>query len=131
METLLRDLSHALRMFRQGRSFTLTAVVALALGIGANTAIFSLVNTVLLREPPFPKADRIVIFETKFPEGEGYGASPAKFAHWAQQTSVVEDVAAFGGGVMNWTGAEFPLQVQTARVTSKYFSLFGVPLIKG
>src|SRR5947209_7358720 len=108
METLLRDVRHALRMFREGGvSFVVTAVVALGLGIGANTAIFSLVNTVLLKPPPFPNADRIVIFETKSPEGEGPGASPAKFAHWAQQTNVVEDVAAFGGGVMNWTGAEF------------------------
>jgi putative ABC transport system permease protein len=132
METLLRDVRHALRMFREsGVSFVVTAIVALGLGIGANTAIFSLVNTVLLKAPPFPKADRIILFETKSPEGEGNGASPAKFAHWAQQTNVVEDVAAFGGGVMNWTGAEFPLQVQTARVSSKYFSLFGVPLIKG
>ena len=132
METLLRDARHALRMFREsGVSFVVTAVIALGLGIGANTAIFSLMNTVLLREPPFPKADRIVIFETKFPEGEGNGASPAKFAYWAQQTSVVEDVAAFGGGVMNWTGGQFPQQVQTARVSSHYFRLFGVPIIKG
>lgn len=132
METLLRDITHALRMFREsGASFVITAVVALGLGIGANTAIFSLVSTVLLREPPFPKSDRIVIFETKSPEGEFGGASPAKFAHWAQQTSVFEDVAAFGGGIINWTGSEFPRQLRLARVSSKYFPLFGVPLIQG
>ena len=132
METLLRDVRHALRMFREGgASFVMTAVIALGLGIGANTAIFSLVNTVLLRSLPFPGADRIVIFETKQPEGEFGGASPAKFAHWAQQTDIVEDVAAFGDGVMNWTNAEFPLQVRTERVSSRYFSLFGVPLIRG
>ncbi len=119
-------------MFREsGASFVVTAVVALGLGIGANTAIFSLVNTVLLRQPPFPKADRIVIFETKSPQGAFGGASPAKFAYWAQQTSVLEHVTAFGGGVMNWTGEQFPLQVQTARVSSEYFPLFGVPIIKG
>lgn len=131
METLLRDLSHALRMFRQGRSFTLTAVVALALGIGANTAIFSLVNTVLLKEPPFPKADRIVMLQTKTPQGSFPGASPAKFAHWAQQTDVLEDVAAFGGGVMNWTSGQFPQQLRSERVSSAYFRLFGVPVIVG
>jgi putative ABC transport system permease protein len=131
METLLRDLSHALRMFRQGRSFTLTAVVALALGIGANTAIFSLVNTVLLKEPPFPKADRIVMLQTKTPQGSFPGASPAKFAHWAQQTDVLEDVAAFGGGVMNWTSGQFPQQLRSERVSSAYFRLFGVPVIAG
>jgi hypothetical protein len=128
METLVSDLRHAIRTFRQGGgSFILTAVVALGLGIGANTAIFSLVNTVLLREPPFPGADRIVLFETKTREGSFQGASPAKFAHWAKQASTFEDVSAFGGGVVNWTGGTFPQQLRAARVSSGYFRLFGVP----
>ena len=132
METLFRDLRHALRMFRQGGlSFTLAAVIALGLGIGANTAIFSLVNTVLLREPPFPKSDRIVILQTKSPQGSFGGASPAKFAHWAQQTAVIEDVSAFGGGVLNWTDGQFPQQLRSERVSSAYFRLFGVPLVVG
>ncbi len=132
METFLRDIKHALRMFREsGVSFVVTAVIALGLGIGANTAIFSLVNTVLLKPPPFPRADRIVILGSKVPEGENDGASPAKFAHWAQQSDLLEDVAAFNGGVMNWTSAELPIQLRTARVSSKYFSLFGVPLVLG
>jgi putative ABC transport system permease protein len=132
METLLRDLRHAIRLLRQGGlSFTITAVIALALGIGANTAIFSLVNTVLLREPPFPKSDRIVILQTKSPRGSFGGASPAKFAHWSQQTEVLEDVSAFGGGVLNWTGGQFPQQLRSERVSSNYFRLFGVPLLMG
>ncbi len=132
METLLRDLRHSFRVLRQGgTSFTLTAVLALSLGIGANTAIFSLVNTVLLKEPPFPHAGRIVMLETKTPQGSFGGASPAKFAHWAQQTEILEDVAAFGGGVVNWTDTELPRQLQSATVSSAYFRLFGVPLISG
>jgi putative ABC transport system permease protein len=132
METLLRDLRHALRMFRQGgSSFTLTAVLALSLGIGANTAIFSLVNTVLLKEPPFPRAGRIVMLQTKTPQGSFGGASPAKFAHWAQQAEILEDVSAFGGGVVNWTDTELPRQLQSETVSSAYFRLFGVPLIAG
>jgi putative ABC transport system permease protein len=132
METLLRDLRHALRMFRQsGVSFTLAAVVALGLGIGANTAMFSLINTVLLREPPFPKSDRIVILKTKTKQGSFSGASPTKFAHWAQQTPVLEDVAAYGGGVVNWTGGQFPQQLRSERVSSAYFRLFGVPFVVG
>lgn len=131
METLLRDLKQALRALRKGStSFTVTAVIALAVGIGANTAIFSLVNTVLLREPPFPKSDRIVLFETKSREGNFPGASPAKFAHWSQQPSF-EDVSAFGGGVVNWTGGPFPVQLRSERVSSAYFRLFGVPVIRG
>jgi hypothetical protein len=132
METLLRDIKHALRMFREsGVSFVVTAVMALGLGIGANTAIFSLVNTVLLKPPPFPNADRIVILGTKSPQGQNNSASPAKFAYWAQQTDVVQDVAAFSDGVMNWTGSELPIQVRAERVSSKYFPLFGVPFIMG
>jgi putative ABC transport system permease protein len=105
--------------------------VALGLGIGANTAIFSLVNTVLLREPPFPKADRVVILQTKTLQGSFDGASPAKFAHWAQQTDTLRDVSAFGGGVVNWTGGAFPQQLRSERVSSAYFRLFGVPIILG
>ena len=132
MDTLLRDLRQAFRMLRQaGMSFTITAIIALALGIGANTAIFSLVNTVLLKAPPFPNADRIVILETKSPQGSFAGASPAKFAHWAQQTEVLQDVSAFGGGIVNWTGGQFPQQLRAERVSSAYFRLFGVPLIIG
>ena len=132
METLLRDVRQAIRALRQGGgSFTLTAIIALAVGIGANTAIFSLVNTVLLREPPFPKSDRIVLFETKSRQGSFPGASPAKFAHWSQQTASFEDVSAFGNGVVNWTGGQFPQQLPSERVSSGYFHLFGVPVIKG
>ena len=109
----------------------MTAIVALALGIGADTAIFSLVNAVLLKEPPFPKSNRIVIFQTKGTQGSFGGASPAKFAHWARQTDVVADVAAFGGGIVNWTGGQFPHQLRSERVSSAYFRLFGVPLILG
>lgn len=132
METLLRDLRHALRIFRRdGASFSLTAVIALAVGIGANTAIFSLVNTVLLKVPPFPKAERIVMLQTKSPQGSFDGASPAKFAHWAQQTSVLEDVSAFGGGIENWTNGQLPQQLRSERVSSAYFRLFGVPMLLG
>ena len=132
MNTTLRDLRHALRMFSQaGGAFTITALVALGLGIGANTAIFSLVNTVLLREPPFPRSDRIVILQTKSPQGSFGGGSPAKFAHWAHQSDTLEDVSAFGSGVLNWTQSELPQQLRSEQVSSAYFRLFGVPFIMG
>ncbi len=131
MENLLRDLRHALRVLRQGGSFTVTAVAALAVGIGANTAIFSLVNTVLLKPPPFREADRIVIFEAKTNDRSFGGASPAKFNHWMRQTTVVEDVAAFGSSVLNWTGGETPEQLRSMRASSAYFRLFGVPMVMG
>jgi putative ABC transport system permease protein len=132
MDVFLQDIRHALRVFgKSDLSFTATAVIALALGIGANTAIFSLVNTVLLKEPPFPEADRVVMMQTKNPHGSFNGASPAKFVHWSQQTSVLEDVAAFGSGVLNWTNGELPLQLRSARVSASFFRLFGVPFVLG
>ena len=95
MEAFLKDLRHSLRMFRHSLAFTLAAVAALALGIGANTAIFSVVNAVLLKPAPFPDPDRLVMFMNTSPQGQVPAASPAKFLHWRQQTAVVEDVAAF------------------------------------
>lgn len=131
MDSLLRELRQAVRHLRQGGwSFLLTATAALALGIGANTAIFSLVNAVLLKEPPFPQAERLVMLQTKAPQGSSNGASPAKFAHWARQ-SYLEDVAAFGGGVVNWTGGALPRQLRSAQVSAAYFRLFGVPMLMG
>ena len=131
METFLQDLKHSLRMFWQNRGFTATAVAALALGIGLNTAIFSIVNTVLLKPPPFPDADRIILFMNTSPQGSGAFASPAKFEHWRQQTSVTEDVAAFRTGVVNLTGGDVPEQLKSAQVSSAYFKLFGAPILRG
>ena len=131
METLLQDLKHSLRAFRQSPGFTAAAVLALALGIGTNTAIFSVVNSVLLKPAPFPDPDRLVLFLNTFPNGSGTGASPAKFQHWREQTSVVQDVAAFRTGVVNLTGGAFPEQLQSAQVSADYFRLFGAPVLRG
>ncbi len=131
METLLQDLKHSLRAFRQSPGFTFAAVLALALGIGTNTAIFSVVNSVLLKPAPFPDPDRLVLFLNTSPGGSGTGASPAKFQHWREQTSVVQDVAAFRTGVVNLTGGVFPEQLQSAQVSADYFRLFGAPVVRG
>src|SRR5205814_1556326 len=76
METFFKDLKHSARMFWQNRGFTAAAIAALALGIGLNTAIFSVVNTVLLKPAPFPDPDRLVLFQNTSPQGSGGGASP-------------------------------------------------------
>lgn len=118
-------------MFRQNPSFTATAVAALAIGIGSNTAIFSIVNTVLLKPPPFPESERIVMFMNTSPQGQGGGASPAKFFHWRAQSDVVVDVSAFRTGVVNWTGGEVPEQLRSAQVSASFFRLFGAPISPG
>ena len=131
METLVQDVKHSLRILRQSPGFTAAAIAALTLGIGTNTAIFSVVNSVLLKPAPFPDPDRMVMFMNTSPQGSGGGASPTKFQHWREQTSVVQDVSAFRTGVVNLTGNGFSEQLQSAQVSADYFRLFGARTIRG
>ena len=131
METLLQDLKHSLRSYRQSLGFTLTALATLALGIGANTAVFSVVNAILLKPIPFPDPDRIVVFMSTAPGGTFPACSPAKFQHYREQTSVTEDASAFRTGVVNLTGGAFPEQLQSGQVSANFFHLFGAPIIRG
>ena len=131
MNNLLADARHAFRQLWHAPSFTLAAVAALALGIGVNTAIFSVVDAVLLQPVPFPDPDRLVFFENSSPQGNGPAASPAKFAHWSKQTEVIQDPAAFNTGIMNLTDGEVPEQVKSARFSGNAFKLFGAPIIRG
>jgi len=131
MEAFLKDLKHSLRMFAQSPAFTLAAVAALTLGIGANTAIFSVVNAVLLRPVGVPDADRVVVFMNVSPRGSGPGASPSKYMHYRAQTDVVELVSAYTTGAMNYTGGEFPEQLRSGRVSADFFKLVGAPVLLG
>jgi putative ABC transport system permease protein len=110
----------------------MAAVAALALGIGANTAIFSVVNAVLLKPVPFPDPDRFVMFMNTGPQGSNPAASPAKFAHYRQQTEVMKDVSAFRMGIVNYTdGGGLPEQLRSGQVSADYFRLAGIPLSRG
>jgi putative ABC transport system permease protein len=122
-ESFFKDLKHSLRMFAQSRAFTAAAIAALTLGIGANTAIFSVVNAVLLRPVSFPDPDTLVAFTA--PGSSGPGVSPAQFAHYRQQTSVTQDVSAYRTGVVNYTGGSFPEQLRSGQVSADFFRLFG------
>ena len=129
---LFNDLKHSLHMFAKNPSFTLTAIAALALGIGANTAIFTVVNAVLLKPLTIPTRTGSCNLCTLYPEGKDPVASVTKFHNWQQQTSVLQDVAAydFGGPGFNLTGA-VPEQVHGLHVTEGYFRLFGAPMMLG
>jgi predicted permease len=118
-------------MFWQNRGFTAAAVSALALGIGANTAIFSVVNAVLLKPVPFLDAERLVLLQTTSPQGSGSGGSPAKFQHFREQTDILRDVSAFNTGIVNYTGGAFPEQLRSGRVSADFFKLFGAPVLLG
>src|SRR5687768_9122864 len=130
-EDFVKDLKQSLRMFRQSPAFTLAAVAALTLGIGANTAIFSVVNAVLLEPVPFPDPDRLVLFLNTSPQGSGPGASPAKFQHWRALDTVVQDVSVFRTGIVNFTGGTFPEQLRSGQVSVDFFKLFGAPILRG
>jgi putative ABC transport system permease protein len=132
MSAFWDNFKHAVRMFRANPGFTFAAIAALALGIGVNTAIFTVVDTVLLKPLTYPDADRIVQFLLTSPEGNGAAASIPKFFLWQQQTSAFQDVAAydFGGPGFNLTGAQ-PEQVHGIHVTQGYFRLFGASPMLG
>src|ERR1700674_1299886 len=123
MDTFFRDVKHSVRMFLKSPGFTLTAVAALALGIGANTAIFSIVNAVLLKPIPVPDPDRFVMLMNTFvsrtgQSGSGPAAAPVKFQHWRAHTAVLQDVSAFRTGVMNYTGGDTVEQVRSMQMSA-------------
>ena len=133
MHMLAADLKHAVRMLRQSPGFTAAAVSALALGIGANTAIFSVINTVLLKPLAFPQPDRIVVLMNSSPQGSAPAASVPKYNTWRRQTQVLEDVTAFdtGGPGLNLSGGDRPEQIKGIHVSHEFFHLFGAQTVLG
>src|SRR5439155_6396718 len=131
MDELIADLRYTIRTLVKAPAFTLAAVAALTLGIGANTAIFSVVNAVLLKPVAAPDPDRVVFFMNTSPQGSGPAASPAKFALWRQQTSAVVDAAAFTNALVNYAGSGVPEQLRAGRVSAEFFRLFGAPVLRG
>ena len=137
MNNVWVDLKHALQMFLKNPGFTIAAVSALALGIGANTAIFSVVNTVLLRPLTYPDADRIVQFQHRSQSGGESMlsvnlASIPLFHTYEHQKSIFQEVAAFDftSPGFNLTG-DRPEQLHGIHVSEAYFRLFGAPVILG
>ncbi|HWN99459.1 MAG TPA: ADOP family duplicated permease, partial [Blastocatellia bacterium] len=133
MESLWRDLCYGARMLRKQPAFAAVAVVVLALGIGANTTIFSVVNALLLRPPPFKDPDRLVrVWETNPKIGLDRGiVSPANFADWREQNRVFENVSAFRTWFYRLSGHGDPEQVWGVRTSASFFHLLGVDAAQG
>ena len=132
MNTLFQDLRYGVRILLKQPGFTFVAVITLALGIGANTAIFSLVNSILLRPLPFRDPDRVVRMIQSSPKLglATWGVSQAGFAAYREQNRSFETVALYTATAINLTGAGEPERLPMANVTADFFKVFGVnPLL--
>jgi putative ABC transport system permease protein len=132
MESLLLDVRFGARMLLKRPGFTLIAVLTLALGIGANTAIFSIVNAVLLRPFPYQAPERLVILQERFNAGGVQSPSYPNFVDWRAQNTAFEAISAVRGNEsFNFTGAGEPERLQGRLVSAEFFSLLGVKPLLG
>jgi putative ABC transport system permease protein len=130
---LRRDFSFAVRALAKTPEFTAIAVLVIAVGIGVNTAVFSVVNAVLLKPLTYPNPQELVSLTNTSPQGSFTGATIPKFSLWRQQTSIFQQVVAydFGGAGLNITESDYPQQVQGVHVSADYFAMLGAPVIAG
>src|SRR5215467_3578695 len=122
---MFRDIRYAVRMLAKNPGVCAIAVLTLALGIGANTAIFSVVSAVLLNPLPYEQPDRLVSLWADVPVHGQWRVSPANFLDWKKQNTVFTDVVAFGGSAMTLTGDGEPEQLSGSVVTDGYFQVVG------
>ena len=131
MQGLWQDLKYGTRMLAKNPAFTLVAVIALALGIGANTAIFSVVNAVLLRALPYQDADKLVIVWEKSQRNDQNVANPANFMDWSEQNSVFTEMAAIADQNAVMVGDGEPEEIPSQFATTNLFSMLGVDALLG
>jgi predicted permease len=132
MGGFLSDLRHSLRVLWKSPGFTIVAVLALALGIGANTAIFSVLNQVLLRPLPFADSERIMRVQRQYPSGTGNSTSIPKFVAW-RKCQAFQSMAAydFGGLSLSLGASDRPDPLTSLHVSAGFFDVFGVSPIVG
>jgi predicted permease len=133
MGTLLQDLRYGIRTLAKNPGFTIVAVFTLALGIGANTAIFSVVDAVLLRPLPYPEPARLFTVYQTLPENpaQNTGVSYPNYVDWTQQNEAFESIAAVRGNVLALSGQGEPTYIQAGSVTSNYFDVLRVKPLLG
>jgi putative ABC transport system permease protein len=127
---LFHNLRYGLRILLKTPGFTAVAVITLALGIGANTAIFSVVYTTLLAPMPYPNPDQLVMIWSKVQDGRNV-ISAGDFLDWKRQNSVFQDLNAWTGGTINLATSERPEQVEVQRTTPGFYTMMGVKFAMG
>ena len=130
LTTLMRDIPFSFRLLRKSPGFAAIALLALAIGVGANTAIFSVVYGTLLAPLPYPDPDRLVMVWSRVQEGRNSTAA-GTFLEWKRQATVFEDLNAWTGGAVNLATADRPEQVDAVRATPGFYSMMGVPFVLG
>jgi len=123
---VLHDLRYAIRLLRNSPGFSPVAIATIALAIGANTAMFSFVNGMLLSPLPYPESDSIVRVLEKLPNGAPNNISTLNYLDWANQNGVFEYMAAEAGWRATLTGGNEPVSIRGALVSAHYFDIFGV-----
>src|SRR3954468_20601833 len=133
MDALLRDIRHAIRNLMRSPGFALVTVLTLALGIGANTAIFSVVNAVILRPLGYPQPDQLVYISTQFPTlgFDQFWVSPPEFFELKERTRSFSSVGAFATAQVNLSAADRPRQAVGVQASADLFKTLGVAPLLG
>jgi putative ABC transport system permease protein len=126
MNQLIQDVRYGMRMLLKNPAVTLIAVITLALGIGANTAIFSVVNAIILRPLPYDSPDRVVSLWENTPNYGRWRVAPANYFDWKKQNTTFTELAAFGASSATLTGGGEPEQLLGTRASAGYFAVLGV-----
>lgn len=131
MKTLFNDCRYGIRKMLKNPGFTAIALITLALGIGANTAIFSIVYSVLLKSLPYKEPDKVVSINKIASEGDLPGIAAYEYLDWKEQNTSFEQIAAFSSDNFNLTGIGEPARIPCAQVTANTFPLLGIQPLKG
>jgi putative ABC transport system permease protein len=131
IDTTLQDLRYAWRSLKKSPGFTAFAILTIALGLGANAAIFSLVDGVLLKATTYPEPERIVQLWERPPKYERNVIAPANYLDWARQSHSFEALAAQTGGSLSYTGRGEPRSLRVEFVSAPYFNIFGIQAALG
>ena len=131
MDRLAQDLRYAVRMLVKHKGFTAVAILTLALGVGANAAIFSVLDGVLLRPLPYPDIDRIQILTEYARSGQGMSVSWPNFQDWREKSDVFEHLGVYRPSAVNLTGGDRPERMNASVASSAVFKVLGISAVAG